>query len=337
MRFNQLGRREFITLIGGAAATWPLGAWAQNTNKAPRRVAFFPNPVPATLEDWRADMRVLGWTEGRDFIVMQSGIETGSRSPSDEAAQRVVANKPDLISTNTTAYALALQRATASIPIVMLTSGYPVEAGVADSLAKPGRNVTGNAIYTETGVWGKMLQLLREAKPDIKRVGILWTYVIPAFPKEEIEPAYAELNSAARSLNLELHIVEVANSDQVKAALAEIEERNPEGLLLTSLLTGKAMSVVTQFAVDKGLPTIADFDWTRLAPPHPLLCYGPMYRELVQNAVASVDKILRGFSPGDLPIQRPRRFELIVSLKTAKAIGIDLPPMLLAQADRVIE
>ena len=245
--------------------------------------------------------------------------------------------KPDLIVTQTTAHALAMQRATGSIPIVMLYSGYPVEAGAADSLAKPGRNVTGNTIYAETGVWGKMLQLLQEAKPDIKRVGILWTYVIPAFPKEEIEPGYAELNSAARSLNLELHLVKVANSDQVQAALAEIDEGKPGGLLLTSFFTRKAMSVVTQFAVDKGLPTIVDFDWTRFAPPHPLLCYGPIYRELVQNAVASVDKILRGSSPGDLPIQRPRRFELIVSLKTAKAIGLDLPPTLLAQADRVIE
>jgi putative ABC transport system substrate-binding protein len=171
--------------------------------------------------------------------------------------------KPDLIVTQTTAHALAMQRATGSIPIVMLYSGYPVEAGAADSLAKPGRNVTGNTIYAETGVWGKMLQLLQEAKPDIKRVGILWTYVIPAFPKEEIEPGYAELNSAARSLNLELHLVEVANSDQVQAALAEIDEGKPGGLLLTSFFTRKAMSVVTQFAVDKGLPTIVDFDRSR--------------------------------------------------------------------------
>ncbi len=331
-------RREFIALIGGAAATWPLAARAQNTNKAPRRIAFLPDPLPALREAWRAEMRALGWIEGQDFIVMQSGIEIGSRSPLDEAAQRVVANKPDLIFTNTTAYALAAQRATGSIPIVMLTSGYPVEAGVAHSLAKPGRNVTGNALYAETGVWGKMLQLLRETKPDIKRVGILWTYIIPAFPKEEIEPAYAELNSAARSLNLELHIVEVANSDQVLAALAEIDEWKPGGLLLTSSFTEKARSVVTQFAVDKGLPTIVDFDvWTRIAPPHPLLCYGPIYREIVQTAVASVDKILRGSNPGDLPIQRPRRFELIVNLKTAKAIGLDLPPVLVARADRVIE
>ena len=238
MRFNQLGRREFITLIGGAAARWPLGAWAQNTNKAPRRIAFFPNPVPAMLEDWRADMLVLGWTEGRDFIVMQSGIETGSRSPSDEAAQRVVANKPDLIVTQTTAHALAMQRCG--------------DGGLGQDVATAPRS-----------------------KPDIKRVGILWTYVIPAFPKEEIEPGYAELNSAARSLNLELHLVKVANSDQVQAALAEIDEGKPGSLLLTSFFTRKAMSVVTQFAVDKGLPTIVDFDWTRFAPPHPLCVADP--------------------------------------------------------------
>jgi putative ABC transport system substrate-binding protein len=224
---------------------------------------------------------------------------------------------------------------------MMLTSGYPVEAGVADSLAKPGRNVTGNTMYAETGVWGELLQLLREAKPDVKRVGILWTYVVPAFPKEEIEPGYAELKSAALSLDLELHIVQVANSDQVPAALAEIGEWKPGGLLLTSFLTGKAMPVVTQFAVDKGLPSITDFDWMHRASPHPLLCYGALYREygalyreLVQGAAALIDKILRGANPGDLPIQRPRRFELLVSLKTAKAIGL---PVFLAQADRVIE
>jgi len=330
-------RREFLGVIGSAA--WPLASRAQNTNKAPKRIAFFPDLHQVALEYWQEDMRVLGWIEGQDFIVLQSGIEAGSRNPSREDAQRVVANKPDLIFVVSTNYALAAQRATGSIPIVMLTSGYPVEAGVADSLAKPGRNVTGNSIYAEMGVWGKLLQLLREAKPDIKRVAALWSYVIPAFPKEEIEPAYAELNSAARSLNLELHIVEVANSDQPQAALAEIDEWKPGGLLLTSFFSDKARSVVMQFAVGKGLPTIVDVDvWTRFATPfYPLLFYGPINRELVQNAVASVDKILRGSSPGDLPIQRPRRFELIVSLKTAKAIGLDLPPILVARADRVIE
>ena len=210
---------------------------------------------------------------------------------SDEAVQRVVANKPDLIFTGTIASTLAAQRATASIPIVMLYSGYPVEAGIADSLAKPGRNATGNAIYASTGVWGKMLQLLREVKPDIERVSVLWTYVIPAFPKEEIEPCYAELNSAARSLGLQLHIVEAANADQIKPALAEIEATRPQGLMLTSFIAAQAMPVVAQFAVDKGLPTVIDFDWTPfLAPPRPLLSYTPVYRELMRSAVASVDK-----------------------------------------------
>src|SRR5258706_11809480 len=281
-------RREFISRVGSAAAAWPLASRAQNTNKAPKRIAFFPDLNPVALEYWQADMRVFGWIEGQDFIVLPSGIEAASRNPSSEDAQRLVANKPDLIFTASTNYALAAQRATGSIPIVMLTSGYPVEAGVVDSLAKPGRNVTGNTTYAETGVWGKLLQLLQEAKPDIKRVGILWTYVIPAFPKEEIEPDYAEVNSAARSLNLELHLVEVANSDKVAAALAEIDEWKPEGLLLTSFLNNKARSVVAQFSVDKGLPTIADFDWS-FTQPYPLLCYGAIYRELVQNAVASVD------------------------------------------------
>ncbi len=115
-------RREFIGLVAGAATVRPLGVMAQNTNKAPRRIAFFPDLNPVALEYWQADMRVLGWIEGQDFIVLPSGIEAGSRSPLDEAAQRVVANKPDLICTLSTAYALAMQRATVSIPIVMLTS-----------------------------------------------------------------------------------------------------------------------------------------------------------------------------------------------------------------------
>jgi putative ABC transport system substrate-binding protein len=184
---------------------------------------------------------------------------------------------------------------------------------------------------------GKLLQLLREAKPDIKRVGVVWTYVPPAFPKEEIEPGYAELYSAARSLNLELHIIE-ANSDQLLAALADFAAWRPDSLLLTSFIALKARSVVMQFALDKGVPTIVDADWTRYTPtPHPLLCYGAVGRELVRAAVASGNEILRGSRPGDIPIRRPSRFELIVSLKTANAIGLDLSPILVAQADRVIE
>lgn len=328
-------RREFIGLVSGAAAVWPVVARAQNGTKI-FRIAVFPDFFPQGAEWFSAAMHDHGWTEGRDLIVEQFGSKL-SDLQLGEAAQRVVASNPDLIVTVSTAHALALQHATTSIPIVMVSSGYPVEAGIADSLSKPGRNVTGNALYAATGVWGKMLQLLHEAKPTVERVGVLWTYVVPAFPKEEIEPCYAELERGARSFGLKLHIVEV-HSNQLQAALAEIENGKPDGLVLTSLFTQDALSVVTQFAVDKGLPTIIDFDWAPFGvSPLPLLSYGPVFRGLVLRAAASVDKILRGSKPGDVPIQNPDRFEMIVNLKTAKAISLSVPESFLLLADKVTD
>jgi putative ABC transport system substrate-binding protein len=220
----------------------------------------------------------------------------------------------------------------------MLFSGYPVEAGAADSLAKPGRSVTGNSIYAATGVWGKLLEVLREIKPGIQRVGVLWTYVVPAFPREEIDPCYAELNAAANSLGIKLHYVEIAQTDQIRAALADIEREKPDALLLTSLFATDAGPTVVQFAVERALPAISDFDWTVATPsPHPLASYGPVYRELIRNATGAVNKILRGSKPGDIPIQQPSRFELIVNMKTAKASGVQVPEGVLLRADRLIE
>jgi putative ABC transport system substrate-binding protein len=284
-------------------------------------------------------MRDHGWMEGQNLVIEQTGTNTSELQLAD-AALRVVANKPDLIVTVSTAHALALQRATASIPIVMLSSGYPVEAGVADSLSRPGRNVTGNSIYAGTGVWGKMLQLLKDAKPGIERVAVLWNYVVPAFPKEEIEPCYAELELGARTLGMKLHIVEVMNSNELQGVFAEVETAKPDALMLTSLWKSPAhLSVATQFAVDRGLPTIIDFDWAPFGgiSPLPLLSYGPVYEDLARRAAASADKILRGSNPGDVPIQNPDRFEMIVNLKTANAISLSLPERLLLSADKLNE
>ena len=145
-------------------------------------------------------------------------------------------------------------------------------------------------------------------------------------------------NSAACSLDLKLHIVEAANTDQVIAVLAEIEATKTQGLMPTSLIAPQVMPVVTQFAVDKGLPTVIDFDWTPfLTPPRPLLSYAPVYRELVRSAVASADKILRGSSPSEIPILQPSRFELVVDLVTANSMGLSIPQNLLLRADRVNE
>ena len=330
-------RREFITLIGGAAVSWPLVARAQTSTKI-FRIAIFPDFATPQIADWfSAEMRNHGWTEGRDLVIQQFGSKVSDLQV-DEAVRGVVASKPDLIVTISTAHALALQRQTNLVPIVMLSSGYPVEAGVADSLSKPGRNVTGNALYAATGVWGKMLQLLHDAKPTMERVGVLWTYVVPAFPKQEIEPCFAELERGARSFGLKLHIVEISNSNPLQAALTEVESDKPDGLVLTSLFAPDALARVTQFAVDKRLPTIIDFDWAPYGvAPLPLLSYGPVFRGLVLRAAAAANKILRGAKAGDVPIQNPDRFEMVVNLKTAQAIGLSLPQGFLIQADKVVD
>ena len=255
-----------------------------------------------------------------------------------EAAERVVANKPDLVLTFVTSNALVLHRATPTIPIVMISSGYPVEAGIAYSLARPGKNVTGNSFYAGTEIWGKLLQLLREVKPNTKRISVLWTYVPPLFPREEIDAAYAELRNAESSLGLTVHIVEAASSDKVAVALTEIDTERPDALLITSGLAFSERPTVMRFAVKRRLPTITDGVWgAEVQPYHPLLGYGALWSDLTRTAVNYVDMILKGAKPGDLPIQQPARLELAVNLKTASAIGLTVPPSLLTRADRVIE
>ena len=331
-------RREFISLIGGAAAC-PQVALAQQSAKPDKsfRIATLPDFLPAWRDAFLVAMRDLGRTEGRDFLIEQSGAQVGQTN-FDEAAKPVAASAPDLIVVPNTAFALAAHRVTKTIPIVMLFSGYPVEAGLADSLARPGKNVTGNTTYAGTEIWAKLIQLLLEVRPETRRVSVLWTYVPPAFPKEEIDPCYAELRNAERSLGVAVHIVETAKSEQIQAALARVEAEQPDALLVTSGVPVNARSTITQFAVDKRLPTITDLVWvTAVGPYPPLLSYGPVWMEVVRNAAACMDKIMKGVKPGELPIQLPAKFAMTVNLRTAKAIGLVIPPLLLARADEVFE
>ena len=331
-------RREFITLAAGATA-WSLAARAQqpSTRDKPFPIVTLPDFLPIVRDAFLVAMGDLGLTEGRDFLIEQSGVPFGATN-FDEAAKRVAAFMPSLIVVPSTAFALAAHRATKTIPIVMLYSGYPVEAGLADSLARPGKNVTGNTTYAGAAIWAKLIELLLEAKPSTRRISALWTYVPPAFPKEEVEPCYAELRNAERSLGVRIHIVEVAQSEQIPAALAQIEAEQPDALLLTSGVPVNQRSIITQFAVDKRLPTITDFVWvTAVGPYPPLLSYGPVWIELVRSAASHVDKIMKGAKPGELPIQQPAKFAMTVNLRTAKAIGLNIPPLLLARADEVIE
>jgi putative tryptophan/tyrosine transport system substrate-binding protein len=172
-------RRQFLALLGGAGATWPCSLLAQDQPEKPRRIVTLPDIHPSMYHVFSDAMREPGWMEGRDFIVVASGYEWGVMKGIDETVQRLIAEKPDLILAGTDQHAHVAHRATSSIPIVVCAGGYMVEDGLAESLSRPGKNVTGISGYASTELWSKLLQLLKEAKPDIKRIGILWTYVPP--------------------------------------------------------------------------------------------------------------------------------------------------------------
>jgi putative ABC transport system substrate-binding protein len=350
-------RRRFL-LAAGALAAAPL-ARAQKRATMPRlgvpmrgaalaqppargrphRIGLIPefDDIPNFRSDLSGLFQQLGWREGADFEFIVTGAKYHTYEI-EAAAARMVREEPDLILVVATSYASALHRRTRSIPIVMIASGYPVEAGIAHSLARPGKNVTGTTIYAGTGVWAKYLELLRAAKPGLERVGMLMSYTLPGHTREEIEPLYREVAQGAESLGFRVHVVEVPSPDRAEAALAEIEARKPEALLLTS---GQGAWTVREklsgFALRHRLPSVCDFWWVGIEP-QPLLIYAPEVTALWRSALSYAVRILRdGARPGDLPIQQPARFELAVNLKTARAIGLTLPASLLLRADRVVE
>ena len=324
-------------LLALAVPLAPGRAGAQASNRAePYRIGVIPDMLPGRRELIEHALRQVGWTAGTDYVLVQSGIPTGFEI--ERSIRRVVDGRPDLILASITGYTLVAQRLTSTIPIVMWTSGYPVEAGLARSLARPGGNVTGLAIYAGTEVFGKLLELLRDVKPGVRRVGVLWTYVPPFHPKEEIDPCYRELREAALRLGLELRLWEVDDPGRVRAVLDAVAAEDMHALLLTSgAPTVAHRAEIARFAIDRRLPTIADFSWPGIEP-QPLLRYSPSAPALLRQAANYVDRILRhGVAPGELPIQRPAKFELEVNTRTARALGLDLPSSILLRADRVID
>lgn len=294
--------------------------------------------LPDLWEEWRTlfhrAMLERGWREGADYVLLVSGVPPG---PQIEAStRRVVGEKPDLLYVANTGYALAARRLAPEVPVVMVASGFPVEAGLAASLVRPGGKVTGNSAYAGVGIFGKLLELLREASPSLRRVGVLWSYVPPAHPPEEIEPCYRELREGAQRLHVALQIEEISLPGQLPGALAAFKATGTDALLVT---TGVALwteaKPIMRFVLENRLPAIADFRW--FYDLDPVLAYYPSYDGLTRQAVDYVDRILRGANPGELPIQQPTKFELDVNLKTARAIGLTLPRSLLVRADRVIE
>lgn len=332
---DRMKRREAITRIMLVAALGtPLAAVAQvDKRRKPARIGFLPDLWETQRALFREAMLERGWREGQDYTILLSGIAAPAI---EEAVEKILAGGPDLLYVANTGYALAAHRRTQTIPIVMLVTGFPVEAGLAHSLARPGKNVTGNAGYAGVGFFGKLLELLRDAKPDIRRIGVLWSYVPPAHPREEIEPGYREIREAARTLRVEVQIEEIARPEQLPAALERLRANATDALFITSGpgLWSEAERIM-EFATRNRVISIADWPW--FEGLQPALIYSPTWRELTQLAVGYVDRILKGANPGGLPIMRPSKFELIVNLKTARAIGLTVPQSLLLRAERVIE
>ena len=322
-------RRDFITLVGGAAAAWPLAARAQHAGKT-WRIAFIAH-VPSIIyeEPLFDDLRELGYVEGQNIIIERRYAE-GRPERFQEFAAEMVRLKADLIITTTTPAALAARNATTTIPIVIPTAIDPVGTGLIASFAHPGGNITGGAILVGE-LAAKRLQLLKEVVPNLSRTGVLWNSANPANAL-----ALRETDGAARAIGVTLQSHEVKGPKDFEVAFARMAEERLDALfVLDDALTIQYGKQIADFAMQKRLPSV--FSAKDGVEAGGLMTYGPRYSEMMRRAASLVDKILRGAEPASLPMEQPTAFDLVINLKTANAIGLTVPPLLLARADEVIE
>jgi putative ABC transport system substrate-binding protein len=324
-------RRQFITLLGGSAASWPLVAWAQRAKKLPT-VGFLGVASLSTWKPWVAAfvqrLRELGWIEGRTVAIEVRWGEGRSERFAEIAAE-FVRLKVDVIVTYGTASALAAKRSTALIPIAFAAAGDPVGTDLVASLARPGGNVTGLSIQ-QTDLAGKRLEILREVLPGLRTLAIMANIGTPNAVLD-----MREAQAAARTFGLDVITSEVRKAEDIAPAFDALKGR--AGALYVCadpLLTTNRVRVNT-LALAARLPTMNNF--REYAVAGGLMSYGPNFPDLFRRAAEYVDKILRGAKPADLPVEQPTRFDLVINLTAAKALGLTVPPMLLARADEVIE
>jgi putative ABC transport system substrate-binding protein len=270
----------------------------------------------------------LGYIEGHN-IVIDWRYAKGRDDSLPRLAGEVVRLKVDLIVADTTLSTRAAMQATSTIPIVMASTADAVGGRLVSSLARPGGNVTGNSIMlAETSV--KRLQLLKEAVPTVSRVGVLWDPRIP-FHKAMLK----EIAAAAPSLRLEPLAIAVKNRADIVDALSEIMKRRADALFVSQGMSPAAQQQLLEFAAKNRLPTM--FMNPEYVPAGGLMSYSPNFVEMFRHAATYVDKILKGAKPADLPVEQPTKFELVINLKTAKALGLTIPQSLLTRADEIIQ
>jgi putative tryptophan/tyrosine transport system substrate-binding protein len=322
-------RREFITLLGAAAA-WPLAARAQQAGSKYTVGILSAGGENATLGTVLvAALREFGWIEGKNVVFEHRYAENRlERLPG--LAANLVGLKVDVIATAGTLAPLAAKQASSTIPIVMTAAGDPLGSGLVASLARPGGNVTGMSLMAPD-LGGKRLELLKEVLPRLARVVVLWN---AANPYSAL--VFKETHAAGRTLGIEVQSLEVRAPDDFDGVFEAARRQRPDALItVEDPLTASHRHGVADFTLEQQLPSLHGL--REFAAAGGLMSYGASLADLFRRAAGYVDKILRGAKPADLPVQQPSKFELVINLKTAKALGLEAPPSLLATADEVIE
>jgi ABC-type uncharacterized transport system substrate-binding protein len=325
-----IGRREFITLLGGAAAAWPLAAHAQQM-KLPT-IGLLGGATASAQAQWTAAfverLRELGWVEGQTVAIEYRWVE-GRFERSPAIIAEFVRLKVDVIVTNATPNVVAAKQVTSVIPIVFPSAGDPVSTGLVASLARPGGNVTGLSVQSAELVQ-KLVQLLRELLPNFGRLAMLYHIGNPVTAMQA-----DAVKAAAGKFGLDVAVVEIRRAEDIAPAIAALEGRTDALIVPSEPLYNTNRIQIISWALRARLPTIY-FDRVYVETGG-LMSYGPNWPSRWRRAAEIVDKILRGAKPADIPVEQLTAFQLVINLKTAKALGLTLPRNLLVRADELIE
>ena len=326
-------RREFITLLGGAAVAWPLKAHAQQPERM-RRIGVLAPTAPDDAEAQtrfaalRQGLQRFGWIEGRNLQI-DARWGAGDAGAIGSAATELAALVPDVIVASGSAVAAILQ-ATRTVPIVFVSVPDPVGSGFVESLAQPGGNATGFIMF-EYGLSAKWLELLKEIAPSVTRAAVLRDPAIVAGIGQ-----FAVIQSAAPSVGVDVSAINMRDGAEIERAVTAFARRPNGGLILTaSALAAIHRDLVVSLAARYKLPAV--YITRYFVAGGGLVSYGPDFVDQYRRAAEYVDRILKGEKPADLPVQAPTKYELVINLKTAKALGLDIPTTVLASADEVIE
>jgi len=322
-------------VIAGGLLAAPLAAEAQSTPTV-RRIGVVGGTDPEYVEARREGLRRLGWVEGQNIVVEQQPLGDGSNARLRELARDLVRLKVEVIMASNNAGIAAAKAATTTIPIVMVYADDPVREGYVASLARPGSNITGGTFSFAPEALGEIrggkgIELLAECRPGLSRFAVL---LDPNFPSSRTFSLSAEAN--ARNRGMAVQTVEVREAGELAGAFARMVKDRVQAIqIIGSAFTYSVRGQIAELAVRHRLPTA--YPWRQGPDAGGLLSYGPSMQAAWHRAAVYVDKILKGAKPADLPVEQPTSFELVINLKTAKAIGLTIPPSLLQRADQVIE